>query len=346
MKPQIICTLGTTTDSLTVLEKMIGHGMSCARLNTAYSMIEEYEKRIGMLKQVSDIPVMMDLKGPQVRLMADRAYTIHEGDILYVGFGEEPLHFSKDFYRDVHENDRVYIENGTISTVVCEKKPKQVSLLIEDPGEGRISRQMGVNIPGAYLCVPRLSPKDKAVIEFSIASEIDAIALSFVRRYRDIENLQSYIERTKSRCNSTHTPEIVAKIEDIHGLRNIEEIIAGARNQSIPLSIMIGRGDLDVELPKEEFPLAQEHLIATCKRQGMYVITATGILESMQQGCAPTRAELNDVLQAVRQGTNAFMLSGETSNGKDPVAVVRQLSELIERFTRHDSRYTSSVRKA
>ncbi len=329
-RPKIIATLGTTTDSRKVLEQMVAEGMSCARMNTAYATIDEYQQRLDLLREVASIDVMMDIKGPQVRLSADQPYQIDPGDIVYVGFADEPLHFNKDFYSDVNAGDEVLLENGTIRTRITTKQDRRLSLRIDEAGEGMIRRQMGVNVPGRYLNVPKLSQKDCEVIDFSVRNSVEYIALSFVRDYSDIYNLQDTIRHYKAGHDSQHDVRIIAKIEDRNGIENLPDILKQSRKSGIPLSVMVARGDLYVELPKGVLPYAQEEMISLCSRNRIFVITATGILESLQYQREPTRAEVCDVYNALLQGSDALMLSGETSNSVDPVNAVRKLAGLID----------------
>ena len=176
-KPKIIATLGTTTDSKIVLEQMIVEGMRCARMNTAYATIDEYQARLDMLRDIAPVDVMMDIKGPQVRLEADRAYQIEEEDMIIVGFKNEPIHFNKNFYDDVDAGDEVLIENGTIKTHIAKKKEGKLHLMIDEPGEGQIHKQMGINVPGIYLNVSKLSSKDKEVIDFTLKNNIEYIMM-------------------------------------------------------------------------------------------------------------------------------------------------------------------------
>ncbi len=334
-KPKIICTLGTTTDEKSILEGMVKAGMRCARMNTAYAKIEEYQARVELLRSVGDIPVMMDLKGPQVRLAASDAIPIEHDDIIIAGFKDEPVHFSKDFYKDVKVNDLVFIENGDIRTKVSNKRNNIISLKVIEPGPGMIHKQMGVNVPGKYLDVELLSKKDKEVIDFSIKNNIEYIALSFVRDHNDIKNLCLYIEEQKEVLgeHEDYKPGIVAKIEDRYGITNLRDIIRYSNNNDINLSVMFGRGDYAVERPIVELPFAQEYLVNTCRKHGVLSIIGTGILESMQYGYQPTRAETGDVFNILRQGADAFMLSGETSNSySDPVNTTQKLKSMVDLY--------------
>jgi pyruvate kinase len=339
-KPKIICTLGTTTDNKETLEDMIDNGMVCARMNTAYASIDEYQNRYDLLKEAEQkagkhVDVMMDLKGPQVRLCTNVISPINKDDIVYAGFGSDSksaISFSKNFYKDVEVGDIVLLENGTIKTEIIKKKNDELHLLINDSGEGAIKPCMGVNVPGKYLHVSRLSKKDMQVIDFCVRNEVEYIALSFVRDYTDIACLQKFIDIYKNKYNSEHKIGIIAKIEDINGINNLDNIICESKKNDINLSVMVARGDLSVELPVEQLPYVQNKIIDTCKKYNVFNIVATGVLESMQYNNVPTRAEVNDVYCGLREGTNAFMFSGETSNGKNPAKVVETLSKIMNNY--------------
>lgn len=333
-KPKIICTLGTTTDSKEVLEEMVKHGMQCVRMNTAYATIEEYQQRLAMVREVDpDIEVMMDIKGPQVRLFADASYPINEGDVLITGFKDEPLRFSKNFYNDIAVGDTLLIDNGTIETIISKKQDNKLHLRVIDPGEeSMLCKQRGVNIPGKYLNVSRLSRKDLEVIDFAVQNNVDYIALSFTRNFEDVNNLYEVIEESKKELGNTKEIGIELKIEDKFGMENLSDILTKCYEKQIKVSVMVARGDLFVELPKEELPYAQERIVHICKEYQVPVTIGTGVLESMQYEFEPTRAEVIDVYQGLQQGVDAFMLSGETSNGHDPAAVVAMLENVIERY--------------
>lgn len=354
--PKIICTLGTTTDSIYELKKMIKYGMDCVRINTEYQTTQEYEKRINAVKEIKpDISLMIDIKGPQIRLETDAIYELKpepgknlNSIVFDVGFKDEPLHFNKDFYDDVKKFDKIYFENGTIKSFVREKYHdkaggKFLSLRLWDDGEGYLKNRMGVNVPGAYLNVSRLTKRDYAAIEYSILNKADYIALSFVRDYDDISNLADVIEEKKKELkkvgwideNYNHRFGIVAKMEDYHGIKNLEDIIDQSKQNNINLSVMVARGDLCVEFPYEQLPFIQKKIISMCNEKNIKVITATGLLDSMQYCNIPSRSELCDVVNAVLDGSDALMLSDETSNGKNPGEAVKMLKKLIDEAKKH-----------
>jgi pyruvate kinase len=332
MKPKIICTLGTTTDYDDVLKQMIEHGMACARINTAYASVSDYKRRIDQLRKAGNIPVMMDIKGPQVRIDTDKQYRIENGDKIYIGFKDEHIHFNKDFYKDVEADDIILFENGTIKTKISSKANNKLTLEVIANGEGFLNTRMGVNVPGKYLNVPRLSEKDLEVVDFSLDYNIESIALSFVRDADDIIYLNDTINKKKEEKKVHNKIGITAKIEDKRGVENIRDIIFSARKNRIDLTVMVARGDMYVEMGYADMMNSQKHIIETCNLYKVPVITATGVLESMQTKDKPTRAEIFDVYNAIRQGTDYLMFSGETSNSHNPVLAVKTLKELIEGY--------------
>ncbi|MGV8087381.1 MAG: pyruvate kinase [Candidatus Woesearchaeota archaeon] len=340
---KITCTLGTTTDDKSVLEKMVEFGMTDVRINTAYATIEDYSKRINLVREVSkktnyNLDIMLDIKGPQIRLGDFNFFNIHEGMQFYVGFPEDSMHeceskkviFNKDFCSDLNVGDSILIENGSIATKIETRYNSGLLLKVINPGEGIIHKYMGVNVPGVYLNVDKLSDKDKEVIKFGLDNDVEKIALSFVRDSSDVKNCYDFM-RNYSLEKSKKT-ELCLKIEDKFGVKNLNKILDYTKSENIKTSVMIARGDLFVELEYGDFPLAQESIISTCKKYDVPVIIGTGVLSSMQHGIIPSRAEVCDIYYALKSGVDNFMLSGETSFGKDPALVVKTLSDISRKF--------------
>jgi len=342
--PNIICTLGTTTDDKTRIENMIKYGMTCARINTAYSTFEKYSSRINMIKSINpDIKIMMDIKGPQVRLEADISYRISKNDIFYFGFNDESIHFNKQFYDDVNIGDIILIENGTIQTSVLKKERNRLEVKIDYPGAGIIHKSMGVNLPGKYLDVEKLSEKDKEAIDFSVKNNLDYIALSFTRTFEDIKNCNDFIQSAKEKYSSTRDIGIEIKIEDKYGVSNLQDMIDKSKKENIPLSVMVARGDLFVEFNKLKLPIIQQYIIDTCKQNNVPITVGTGVINSMINSVSPTRAEVNDVYNILKQDVDAIMLSGETSNAYDPVLSVRVLHDIIKNSLEYDINGQKSI---
>ncbi|MBI2626098.1 MAG: hypothetical protein HYW69_00705 [Candidatus Nealsonbacteria bacterium] len=322
--PKIICTLGTTTDDESVLRQMIEYGMAAARINTAYATIPEYKKRIEAVRRLAKIPIILDLKGSQIRLLTNNRYSIEPGEEFSVGFKAGDISFNYDFFEDISPGDIILFENGTIKTVVAEKKNRYLALRVIEAGEGRLRNHMGVNIPGkVFRNIPLLSEKDMEVIDFALKEKIEYLAISFVRKSEDVFNLAD-------RLAGGNPPRIIIKIEDPVGAKNLQQIIRESRNRSIELIVMIGRGDLFVEAPKHRLPFIQKEIIKICKELSTEVIVATGLLESMQFNPYPTRSEVCDTANAVFDGADWLMLSAETSNSSYPAEAVKMLKSVIE----------------
>ena len=311
-KTKIICTIGPASLSTEILEKMYQAGMNDARINTAYGNLDQYKIIVNNIRETADLPIIIDIKGPEIRLQAKRRKTVKKGDILEVGFDHEEISFNHNFYDKMNVGDYVYIDNGKIKTRVIEKNNGILRLLVMNGGE--IADGKGVNIPNKHLSVPSLSKKDLEIIKFAKESDVEYIALSFTRDAQDVDNLKIEAERFKGR--------IIAKIENFEGVKNFEEILDAVE------CVMIARGDLGVEIELERVPLVQKFIIRLCNQRGKTVVTATDMLESMIYQPTPTRAEVSDVANAILDGTDAVMLSGETSIGKYPVESVSMMSRI------------------
>jgi len=311
-KTKIVCTIGPTSLQPKILERMFQKGMNCARINTAYGNFDSYRQTIINVREVGDIPLLIDLKGPEIRLKTDIQTVVKGGDILDVGFNGEVVRFNHDFVDQMNIGDVVFIDNGRIRASVTEKHEKGFSLLVEHGGV--ISDGKGVNIPNKQLLVPTLSSRDMEIIEFAKEYEIEYLGLSFTRNEEDIANLKSASEDFKG--------AVVAKIENFEGIQNFDKILTASDG------IMVARGDLGVEIEAEKVPLVQKSLIRMCNQAGKTVITATEMLESMMNHPYPTRAEVSDVANAILDGTDATMLSGETAVGKYPVESVAMMARV------------------
>ena len=311
-KTKIICTIGPASLSTEILEKMYQAGMNGARINTAYGNLDQYKIIVNNIRETADLPIIIDIKGPEIRLQAKRRKTVKKGDILEVGFDHEEISFNHNFYDKMNVGDYVYIDNGKIKTRVIEKNNGILRLLVMNGGE--IADGKGVNIPNKQLSVPSLSKKDLEIIKFAKESDVEYIALSFTRDAQDVDNLKIEADGFKGR--------IIAKIENFEGVKNFEEILDAVE------CVMIARGDLGVEIELERVPLVQKSIIRLCNQRGKTVVTATDMLESMIYQPTPTRAEVSDVANAILDGTDAVMLSGETSIGKYPVESVSMMSRI------------------
>jgi pyruvate kinase len=311
-KTKIVCTIGPVSMQTETLERMAQAGMNCARINTAYGDLDRYQTVIENVRKVADIPVMVDLKGPEIRLRTDKEWTVNEGDVLEVGFNREPVSFNHNFIAQMNVGDPLLIDNGRIITEVTEKGEDTLRLLVKSGGV--IADGKGANVPNKQLSVPTLSERDLTIIEFAKEHEVEFFALSFTRNAKDIDNLRSAAEGFKG--------AVIAKIENFEGILNFDEILNASDG------IMVARGDLGVEIEPERVPLVQKSLIRRCNQNGKPVVTATEMLESMMIQPSPTRAEVSDVANAILDGTDATMLSGETAVGKYPVESVAMMARI------------------
>jgi pyruvate kinase len=309
-KTKIICTIGPASIQKETLKKMFKEGMNAARINTAYGNLDQYSQIISNVKEIADIPLILDIKGPEIRIRVRKKRNVKEGEVLEVGFGGGEISFNHDFYKDVNVSDEIYFDNGKIKTRIVEKESGKLRLLVMN--EGEIADGKGVNIPNRKLSVPSLSDKDLQTVEFAKEHAVEYLALSFTRSARDVHNLKSAVEDFGG--------AIIAKIENFEGVRNFEEILDAVE------CIMVARGDLGVEIELEKVPLVQKSIIKRCNQVGKPVVTATDMLESMIYQPIPTRAEVSDIANAILDGTDAIMLSGETSIGKYPVESVSIMS--------------------
>ena len=291
---------------------MFKAGMNGVRINTAYGDFDQYKSVIERIREIADIPIMFDIKGPEIRIKATQKKVVKKGETVEVGFNGEEISFNHDFYDKMDVNDVVYIDNGKIKTRVVSKSDRRLNLLFMD--NGTIEDGKGVNIPNKPLSVSTFSEKDLELIKFAAKLDAEYIALSFTRDAKDVENLKA---QTKS-----FEGGIVAKIENFEGVQNFDEILNAVDG------IMVARGDLGVEIEPERVPLVQKSIIKNCNQKGKLVVTATEMLESMIHQPAPTRAEVSDVANAILDGTDVVMLSGETAVGQYPVEAVEMMTRI------------------
>jgi pyruvate kinase len=310
-KTKIICTLGPASSSKQIIEKMFQAGMTGVRINTAYGNLAQYQSVIETVREIADIPIIIDIKGPEIRIRTSQRKNFSKGDVLEVGFDGEEVHFNHAFYDKMEVDDEVYIDNGKIRTCVVEKKDRKLRLLILN--NGAIEDGKGVNIPNKHLSVPTFSDKDLEIIKFAKKHDLEYVALSFTRNAEDVKNLSQ---------TNDFEGGIIAKIENSEGVQNVEEILDAASG------LMVARGDLGVEIEPERVPLVQKSLIKLCNQKGKLVVTATEMLESMINQPSPTRAEVSDVANAILDGSDAIMLSGETAVGQYPVKTIEMMTRI------------------
>ena len=330
-KPKIICTIGPASQSEEVLTKMCLAGMNVARLNFSHGDHAEQLAKLNTIKKVREvlnlpIAIMLDTKGPEFRIKTFEGgkITLADGDPFTFtardvkGNQQEVSVSYPGLVRDLVPGDTILLNNGLLSFRVEEIQGKDIrcTTLIG----GVLSDRKSMSFPGKMLSQPYLSEQDKKDILFGIANEVDYIACSFVSCAKDLEAVHEFL-----RANGGDDIALIAKIENQPGVDNIEEICSKCEG------IMIGRGDMGVEIPFEELPAIQKQLITKCRMMGKRVITATEMLESMIYNPRPTRAEISDVANAVYDGTSAIMLSGESAMGKYPVEAVATMAKIAER---------------
>ncbi|MBT8171693.1 pyruvate kinase [Candidatus Bathyarchaeota archaeon] len=311
-KTKIVCTIGPTSLKPEVLEQMIRAGMNCARINTAYGDFDRYKTTIDTVRSVVDIPLLIDLKGPEIRLRTDKDYFMNNGEIFDVGYNNKPISFSHNFFHKMNIGDVVFIDNGKIRTSIIEKEVDSLRLLVITGG--LISNGKGVNVPNKKLNVTTLSPRDLEIIDLAKKYEVEFFALSFTRNAQDVVNLKVASKGFKG--------AVISKIENFEGITNFDDILNASDG------IMVARGDLGVEIEPERVPLIQKEFVRRCNQAGKPVVIATEMLESMIHQPNPTRAEVSDVANAILDGTDAIMLSGETAIGDFPVESVTMMNRI------------------
>jgi pyruvate kinase len=340
-RTKIVCTIGPASSSHGVLRALVEAGMNVARINFSHGTHEQHRDVITSVRAIAKdlerpVAILGDLQGPRIRIgeLASPVMLLEGSDIVLTPervatTGEIPVTYDQ-LPQDVKVGDRILINDGLLDLVVLDVKPPHVTARVVHGGP--LSSHKGINLPGVVVSAPSLTEKDRADIEFAVKEEIDYLALSFVRRAEDIEGLRRLIPRDVL---------VIAKIEKDTALASLDSILRVADG------VMVARGDLGVELPFEEVPIAQKKIIAAANAMGRPVITATQMLESMIENPRPTRAEASDVANAILDGTDAVMLSAETAAGAHPELAVRAMSRIISEIERHPAprqRVTDQIR--
>ena len=335
-KTKIICTMGPRTMDKIILKELIAGGMNVARFNFSHGSYEEHAERIALVRQVSEqlgIPValMLDTKGPEIRtgLLKDgkkvsleqgKEFTLYteerEGDETGCSITYQQLVY------DVRKGDTILIDDGLIGLEVQRVSADKIECIIKNGGE--LGERKGVNVPNVKIHLPGVTQKDREDILFGIEQGVEYIAASFVRNSDCIMDIREILEDNHGRDIG-----IIAKIENAEGVENIDEILDAADG------IMVARGDLGVEIPADQVPHIQKKIINKCNRKCKPVVTATQMLDSMIRNPRPTRAEAGDVANAIYDGSDAIMLSGETAMGKYPVEAVRMMAKIAETTEAH-----------
>lgn len=327
-KTKIVCTLGPATNDVEMMKQLIQNGMDAARINFSHGTYETHAETIAKLKQAREelnapIPLILDTKGPEirvktfkedkVRLEEDATFTLTtrevEGDVNIVSVTYA------DLPKDVHRGSRILIDDGLIELKV--EDITETDVVCKVVNGGVVKSRKGVNLPGVEVNLPSLMEKDIEDLKFGVENGFDIVAASFIRSAEDVLKIRRVLEE-----NGGGQMHIISKIENQQGVENIDKILEASDG------IMVARGDLGVEIPPEEVPLVQKILIAKANRIGKPVITATQMLESMVHSPRPTRAEANDVANAIFDGSDAIMLSGETAAGAYPLEAVATMARI------------------
>ncbi len=348
-KTKIVCTIGPATDSEEMIGKIIDAGMNVARLNFSHGTKEEHAKRIAMIRKVSTeknrfIGIMADTKGPEIRtgLFENNKADFNEGDIVEIVKedvlgNKERFHINApELYEDIEVGDYLLIDDGKMRLDVIKKQKNSFTCKLFNTGT--IKSRKGVNVPNVKLSMPFISEKDEEDIRFAAQERVDLIALSFVRRKEDVLAVKEIL---KDAGNSSI--ELIAKIENQEGVDNLDEIL------KVVDGIMVARGDLGVEVSTQLVPIYQKKIIAKANEIGKPVITATHMLESMIVSPRPTRAEASDVANAILDGSDAVMLSGETAAGHYPVEAVLTMDTIakaIEDTISYEDRLDRSIKSS
>ena len=330
-RTKIVATLGPATETVEIMKELISNGLDAARVNFSHGTYESHTVLINNLKQAREelnapIPLILDTKGPEIRVkkFKDNKKVYLEPGSRFVltteeveGDAEKVSVTYKNLPEDLHKDSRVLIDDGLVELKVVSLTDTEVEC--EVVNGGFVSSNKGINIPDVYVNLPSLTERDVEDIKFGIKMGFDYIAASFIRSASDVIKIRRVLEE-----NGGADINIISKIENRQGVNNIDDILA------VSDGIMVARGDLGVEIPLQEVPLVQKELIKKANAACKPVITATQMLESMTSNPRPTRAEVNDVANAIFDGSDAIMLSGETASGKYPVEAVATMATIAE----------------
>ena len=327
-RAKIVCTMGPAVESPEKVRELIAAGMNMARLNLSHGGYEEHQSRLNEVRAAAKeagkpVAILVDLQGPKIRLARFKAgpHDLSRGDIFTIttdeveGTKERVGTTYKGLPGDCKPGDRILIDDGKVTVEVTEVKGNNVVTKVIEPGE--VSNNKGINLPGVAVSVPALSEKDKEDLRWGLNAGADFIALSFVRSAEDIVDVHKIMDEVGIRV------PVIAKIEKPQAVANLQEIVNAFDG------IMVARGDLGVELPIEEVPLVQKHCIELAREAAKPVIVATQMLDSMITNSRPTRAEATDCANAVLDGADALMLSGETSVGEFAIEAVQTMARII-----------------
>lgn len=345
-KTKMVCTVGPASESEEILTKIMEAGMNASRHNFSHGDHAEHKGRIEMVRKVAkklnrEVAIILDTKGPEIRtgnfepskleLQKGSEFTIYVGEEV-VGDATKCSVSYDGLANDVKPGNTILIDDGLVGLEV--KSVEGNKIICEVMNTGLVGSHKGVNVPGVSVNLPALTEKDKADLKFGCEMGVNMIAASFVRKVEDVRAIRKVLDE-----NGGKDILICPKIENQEGVDNIDEIIAESD------ALMVARGDLGVEIPIENVPAAQKMMIKKCNEAGIPVITATQMLDSMIRNPRPTRAEVSDVANAIFDGTDAIMLSGESANGSYPVEAVRTMARIAEEAEKQ-LKYEVAVSKA
>ncbi|MDD4691583.1 pyruvate kinase [Eubacterium aggregans] len=331
-KTKMVCTLGPASNTQEIMEELIANGMNVARLNFSHGSHEEHAGRIAKLKaaraaQNTPVAIMLDTKGPEIRTgdLKDGKVTLEEGNTIVLttetisGDAKRVSISYTGLPEDLVPGNIILLDDGLIALTVEKIEGTEITCRIDNGGV--LGSKKSANVPNVSINLPGLTAKDEGDLLFGISQGIDFVAASFVRKPQDVIAIRKVLDN-----NGGGDVQIISKIENREGVEKIDRILA------VSDGIMVARGDLGVEIPAEEVPLVQKSIIRKCNLLGKPVITATQMLDSMIRNPRPTRAEVGDVANAVFDGTDAVMLSGETAAGDYPVQTVKTMASIVERI--------------
>ncbi len=327
---KLVATIGPASSEKEMLKSLVENGLNVMRLNMSHGSYEEQKEKIDIIREInqetgSNVGILLDTKGPEVRtgefedgtiLQKDQTVTIVVDEV--VGNTERFTVSYKDLHKDLKPGNIILLDDGYVSVEVLEINGTDIIAKVLNTG--RMKSRRGVNVPGVTLNFEFMSAKDKSDIEWACDMDLDFLAASFVRNANDLKEIRAVLE-----AKGNDHIQIVSKIESQDGVENIDEII------DLSDGIMVARGDLGVEVPAEEVPVIQKMIIEKCNKLGKMVVTATQMLESMQDNPRPTRAEVSDVFNAVMDGTDAVMLSGESASGQYPLESVQMQAKIAQK---------------
>lgn len=332
-KTKIVCTVGPSSNTVETLTELVQAGLNVMRMNFSHGNHETHAEMIkkmrGVIKATNkQVAILLDTKGPEIRtiklkdgndvtLEAGQEFTITTDDTV-IGDNTIVAVTYKNLTKDLKSGDTVLIDDGLLELTVKEISGENIVCNVENSGS--LGENKGVNLPGVSVNLPSLSQKDIGDLKFGCEQGVDFVAASFIRKASDVQTVRTILD-----ANGGEDIKIISKIENQEGVDNFDEILEFSDG------IMVARGDLGVEIPVEDVPFAQKMMIRKCNKYGKFVITATQMLDSMIHNPRPTRAEAGDVANAILDGTDAVMLSGETAKGKYPLEAVKVMARIAEK---------------